>query len=163
METFEEFKRNIEKFIYFLNERMKLYHLETDEEYDEVIDSVIIEYYRNGNRDLVFYDMEYFEENLERYDGKNPYSITHCCTDEWGRPRGKNCPREHTCSVESVDGMYEADITTIAIMFRPYLYKKLLTDNNIFIPQFFLETISKCGRLGYLYEIKNVYEYDPFK
>jgi hypothetical protein len=45
MEKYEEFKREIDKFIDFLNNRMKTYEFDSGEEYDAIIDKAIIEYY----------------------------------------------------------------------------------------------------------------------
>ena len=166
MTEYKEFKSEVDKFIDFMNNRMKTYDFYSAEEYDNVIDKTIIEYYRGGNTSLVFYDMEYFEENLDKYGGVNPYSITHCYADEWGGPRDGTCPREHTLDIKSICGEYEACITTITLMHRPYLYKKLLTKYNIFIPQFFLLNIEKLGNnRKYLYEINHEdrYNYDPLK
>jgi hypothetical protein len=169
MEKYNEFKSEVDKFIDFMNSQVNKYNFKSDEEYDDVVDKTIIEYYRDGNRTLIFYDMEYFEENLEDYDGVNPYSITHRYTDEWGEPRDKTCPREHTLEVESVDCEYEAIITTIALRHVPYLYKKRLTEKNIIIPHFFLESITKKREIEYekkhIFEIqyKDRYNYDPLK
>jgi hypothetical protein len=163
MGSFEDFKSEVDKFIHFLNDRLKSCHLDTDEEYDAVIDNLIIEYYKSGNRALVFDGMEYYEENLDKYNGKNPYDIIHRYTDKWKEPRDRCCPREHTCFIESLCGSYEAVITTISIMEMPYLYKKLLSSIGLFIPQFFIETISATGPHKYLYQINDVREYDPYK
>lgn len=166
MGSFEDFKSEVDKFIHFLNDRLKSCHLDTDEEYDAVIDNLIIEYYKSGNRALVFDGMEYYEENLDKYNGNNPYSIIHCYEAEFGEPRDRTYPREHTCFMESVDGRYEAVITTILILDNmPYLYKKLVSNSSLFIPQFFIEYIEDTVRDKNLYKIEYTdrHEYDPYK
>ena len=165
---YEEFKSEVDKFIEFLNNRVKTYEFNSEEEYDKVIDKAVIEYYRAGNRALVFDDMDWFEENLEEYEGVNSYSMIHSYTNRWEqieRPRGL-FPREHTDFVKSINGEYEAVITTLSNPgFRFYVFEKMLTPNNIFIPQFLLESIHKCGNSGFLYQInpEDIYKYDPFK
>jgi hypothetical protein len=165
MGALEDFKSEVDKFIQFMNDRLKTYHLDTDEEYDTIIDNLVVEYYRNGNRVLVFDDMEWYEETLSERGGKNPYSMIHCYEDDCGQPRGRACPREHTCFIDSADGRYDATITTIATLETPYLYKKIISTTGLFIPQFFLESIRKCATGKYLYynEFKDIREYDPFR
>ena len=142
MGALEEFKAEIDKFIQFMNERLKLHHLDTDEEYDAVIDNLVVEYYRSGNEVLVFDDMEMYEYFLGDNNYRNEYEMFHGYKDDRGQPRDRACPREHTDVIKSADGRYEAIITTIAIMETPYLYKKLIAITGLFIPQFFLDRIS---------------------
>lgn len=159
MGELEDFKAEVDNFIKFMNDRLKTYHLNTDEEYDAVIDNLVVEYYRNSNKALVFEDMEWYEETLDERDGKNPYSMSHGYDGAWrGEQRDRAYPREHTDYIESIDGRYHATITTIIVAARPpsgYRYKELLSKTNMFIPQFFLENIS--DRVTY----KDYYECEP--
>jgi hypothetical protein len=145
MGALEDFKEEVDKFIQFMNDRLKTYHLDTDEEYDAVIDNLVVEYYRNSNRALVFGGIEWYEETLDERGGKNPYSMCHSYDGAWaGEQRDRSYPREHTCLADSADGKYEVVITTIIVDARPpsgYVYKELLSKTNLFIPQFFLSHI----------------------
>lgn len=155
MSALEDFKAEVDKFIHFMNERLKTYHLNTDEEYDAVIDNLVVEYYRIGNRALVFGDVEWYEETLDEHDGKNPYSMIHCYDGAWaGEQRDNSYPREHTCFAHSSDSKYNATITTIIVGARPpsgYVYRELLSKTNLYIPQFFLEYIEDTVTDDYHY------------
>jgi hypothetical protein len=146
MVALEDFKAEVDKFIHFMNERLKTYHLDTDEEYDVVIDNLVLEYYRNESKALVFCDIYGYEDPLDEIDRNEPFSIGHSYDGAWaGEQRDNSYPREHTCYADSEDGRYDAVIKTIDVIAKPpsgWLFKELISKTNLFIPQFFLQYIT---------------------
>jgi len=159
---YEEFKKELDKFVEYLNERTKRYDFENEEDYDDVIEKSIIEYYRSGNRSLVFDGMEYYEENLEINPYK--YAIHRNTDDHYKVRRDDTLPREHLIFIESPGDKFRATITTLTrVKLRHYVFKRLTGKNNNFIPCFFIDEIEQPRTSKYLYEITNIYEYDPWK
>jgi len=162
MVVLEDFKAEVEKYIHFMNERLKTYHLDTEEEYDDVIDNLKVEYFRSDNKSHVFQDMECYEEEIIDEEDeiwlKNHQGMTHACEDEWGQPIDKRYPRIHQDYLTSADGSYDASITTLSYVCRAwysYLYKNNnLSNTKLFIPYFFIERITDNAIHKYHYEIR---------
>ncbi|AGE52394.1 hypothetical protein PBCVCvsA1_055R [Paramecium bursaria Chlorella virus CvsA1] len=127
MDFLEEFKTDVKKLIEHLNEEVRKYEFEKEEEYDPIIGKIIYDYCKQCDTLLIGYVV-----NSVFYDESEDYLTKYCGS----KHVEDDMPRDYFDYIMSKDMMYEAGIGTI-IMTKDnmYVYK------NGKYPTFILENI----------------------
>jgi hypothetical protein len=162
---YDVFKKNLELFVDYLNEDMKKYNFETEEQYDDMVDIALLEYIKNHDISLDWYYIDdslgvSMLENIRKNQKIYPERYYKNGDEIWYELSSHHNDDHSSCRTHSIYVNNNADaciklrghVSTIVISASGYyLFKQRVNDADI-IPYFILDTIENDDTLQKLYQ-----------
>jgi len=162
---YDVFKKNLELFVDYLNEDMKKYNFETEEQYDHMVDIAVLKYIKR--HDIFPFEWYYIEDSLGAARLDNIRKIQEIYPERyykdggeiWPEPAGHDNDEHSSCRSHTIYVTNNADaciklvghVSTIVISASGYyLFKQRVNDADI-APYFILYSIENDVTFQTLY------------